>query len=110
SGRHAAAGAAAHVRGSAWPEALRAIECESPVHWISPNVLSDRPSRPPRGCFALRSTEFVSRPRIQVVQDGRTLWDGRIRRLVPGRSARLAAGWTAAVDPGGGPVRVRAVR
>jgi thioredoxin reductase len=109
SGRHAAMAAAAHVRGSAWPDRRVLIECEPPLHWISPNALSDRPSSPPRGCFTLRSTQFVSGPRIQVAQDGRALWDGRIRRLVPGRSARLAAGWTAAVDPGGGPVSVRVV-
>ena len=39
--------------------------------------------------------------------DGRTLWSGHVARLVPGRSARLPRGWTAAVDPAGGPVRVR---
>jgi len=109
SGRHAAATAAAHVRGSAWPEHRIAIECEPPLRWISPNVLSGEPSSPPRGSFALRSTEFASRPRVQVTQDDRTIWDGRISKLVPGRSARLAAGWTAAVDAAGGPVRVRVV-
>jgi thioredoxin reductase len=109
SGRHAAGTAAAHARGSAWPEARVGIECEPPLTWISPNVLSDRPRDPPRGSFALRSAEFVSGPRLQVTQEDRIIWDGRIRRLIPGRSARLAAGWTAAVNFGGGPVRVRVV-
>jgi hypothetical protein len=110
SGRHAAATAAAYVRGSAWPDWRVPIECEPPLHWISPNVLGSRPSAPPRGTFALRSTDFVPGPRIQVTQEGRMLWDGRIRRLVPGRSGRLAAGWVTAVDPAGGPVRVRVAR
>ena len=109
SGRHAAMTAAGHVRGRAWPQRRLAIECEPPLGWISPNVLNGAPSSPPRGFFALRSAEFASGPRIQVTQDDRTIWDGRMRRLVPGRSARLAAGWTASVDPGGGPVRVRVV-
>jgi thioredoxin reductase len=109
SGRHAAMTAARHVRGSAWPERRLAIECEPPLRWISPNVLNGGPSSPPRGSFALRSAEFASGPRIQVTQDDRTIWHGRMRRLVPGRSARLAAGWTASVDPGGGPVGVRVV-
>ena len=109
SGRHAAMTAAGHVRGSAWPQRRLAIECEPPLGWISPNVLNGAPSSPPRGSFALRSAEFASGPRIQVTQDDRTIWDGRMRRLVPGRSARLAAGWTASVDPSGGPVRVRVV-
>jgi thioredoxin reductase len=109
SGRHTAGTAAAHVRGSAWPEARVGIECEPPLTWISPNVLSDRPRDPPRGSFALRSAELVSGPRLQVTQEDRIIFDGRIRRLIPGRSARLAAGWTAAVNFGGGPVRVRVV-
>ena len=109
SGRHAAATAAEYVRGSAWPDWRVPIECEPPLHWISPNLLASRRSPPPRGFFALRSTEFASGPRIQVTQEGRTLWDGRIRRLVPGRSAKLAAGWVAAADQAGGPVRVRVV-
>ena len=110
SGRHAAA-ARRHTCGAARGRRRAAdrVRAASPL---------DQPERAERPAVApaagdaspLRSTEFVSRPRIQVVQDGRTLWDGRIRRLVPGRSARLAAGWTAAVDPGGGPVRVRVVR
>ena len=109
SGRHAAATAAEYVRGSAWRERRVPIECEPPLEWISPNVLTTRPSAPPRGSFALRSAEFASGPRIQVTQEDRMLWDGRIRRLVPGRSARLAAGWVTAMDPAGGPVRVRVV-
>jgi thioredoxin reductase len=117
SGRHAAAGAAEHVRGSAWPEARVAIECDPPLRWISPNAIAagagsarTRASAlPPRNRFLLRAHEFVARPRVEIAQDGRVLWDGLVRRLVPGRSARLPSGWTRAVDAGGGPVRVRAV-
>jgi thioredoxin reductase len=118
SGRHAAATAAEHVRGSEWPERRVAIECDLPLRWIAPNAVSAVGAAgaaavarggavPPRGRFLLRSDEFRKRPRIAIVQDGRTLWDGSIRRLVPGRSAALPAAWTAAVDPDGGPVRVR---
>ena len=110
SGRHAGAGAAEFVRGSAWPEDRVAIECEPPLLWISPNAIASRAPTPPRGRLALRAAEFVPRPRVQVVQDGRTLWDGRPGRLVPGRSTKLAHGWKAAVDHGGGPVRVRLIR
>jgi thioredoxin reductase len=121
SGRHAALGAAEHVRGSAWPERRIPIECEPPLHWISPNAIAQpagaagpnaggaRSGDPPRGRFALRSREFVRHPHIEIVQDGRMLWPGRIHRLVPGRSARLPKGWTSTVDPAGGPVRVRVV-
>jgi thioredoxin reductase len=106
SGRHAAAAAAAFVRGSAWPDDRIPIECEAPLEWIAPNVVAPHMGAPPRGRFALRSTELDRRARVNVIQDGRTLWDGRPGPLRPGRSTSLAHGWVASVDPGGGPVRV----
>ena len=109
SGRHAAIGAAAFVRGSAWPEASVPIECEPPLRWISPNAVAANEGvrRPPRDRFLLRAEEFLTRPRLEIEQGGRTLWAGRVRRLVPGRSASLPHDWTPAVDAGGAPVRVR---
>ena len=107
SGRHAAAGAAASVRGSAWPEATVPIECEPPLCWISPSAVASRARTPPRHRYLLRSREFVRRPHVEVVQDGRSLWAGRLPKLVPGRSAMLAWSWTESVDQAGGPVRVR---
>jgi thioredoxin reductase len=107
SGRHAAAGAAAFVRGSRWPETTIPLECEPPLQWIAPSAVAPRAGAPPRGRFALRSLEFARRPRVELVQDDRTLWTGRVARLVPGRSARLPHAWTEAVDKAGGPVRVR---
>jgi hypothetical protein len=62
---------------------------------------------PPRGRFLLRSSGFVSRPRIEIAQGGRTLWTGRVARLVPGRSASLPHAWAERVDPRGEAVRVR---
>jgi Pyridine nucleotide-disulphide oxidoreductase len=114
SGRHAAVGAAAFLRGSAWPDASVPIECEPPLCWISPGAVSAAGARaagpagrPPRDRFLLRAHEFVARPRVEIGQDGRTLWSGRTRSLVPGRSARLPDGWAASVDAAAGPVRVR---
>jgi Pyridine nucleotide-disulphide oxidoreductase len=112
SGRHAAAGTTA--KGSdplrvveGWDSPRISIECEPPLHWIAPNVVAPGTGPPPRGRFALRSHEFARRPRIEILQDGRTLWSGHVVRLVPGRSARVPHAWTAAVDAAGGPVRVR---
>jgi thioredoxin reductase len=115
SGRHAAR-AAARWLGSArgWPERRLPLGCEAPLAWISPNVVSptdeDAADGPPRGRFALRSTEFLSRPRLEVRQAGRKLWSGRVARMVPGRSVRLPHGWSVAADPGGGPLTVSAFR
>ena len=107
SGRHAAAAADGVVRGAHWPESRVPIECELPLQWIAPHAVAPGAGAPPRGRFALRSREFARRPRVEIAQDGRSLWSGHVGRLVPGRSARLPHDWTAAVDPAGGPVRVR---
>jgi thioredoxin reductase len=131
SGRHAGSVAADFLASGDWPADRLAVECESPLDWISPNAIATRAGAgrsprsgrpralaprtgrpaegalPPRGRFLLRSREFARRPRIEVVQDGRTLWAGRLARLVPGRSANLPHEWTEAVDSDGGPVRVR---
>jgi thioredoxin reductase len=107
-GRHAGAAAAAFLsNGGGWPAARIAIECEPPLRWIAPNAVVPGAGAPPRGRFALRSSEFLSRPRIEIAQGGRTLWAGRVARLVPGRSASLPRAWAEAVDPGAEAVRVR---
>jgi thioredoxin reductase len=109
-GRHAGAAAARYLEeGGDWPASGVPVVCEPPLRWIAPNAIVPDAGPPPRGRFLLRSREFAPRPRIEIVQDGRTLWAGRLARLVPGRSATLPHAWTATVDPGGGPVRVRRV-
>jgi thioredoxin reductase len=107
SGRHAGAAAATFLATGEWPAARVPLECEPPLHWISPNAIAPSSAPPARGRFLLRSHEFLRRPRVEIVQDGRLLWAGRLARLVPGRSARLPHDWTSAVEPGGGPLRVR---
>ena len=92
------------LAGRAGPDRVRAT-----ARWIAPNVVVAGAGAPPRGRFVLRSTSFVQRPRVEIAQAGRTLWSGRLRRLVPGRSAALPHAWTAAVDPDGGPVSVRVI-
>jgi thioredoxin reductase len=113
SGRHAAT----TLKGSdplrvveGWAGARVPIGCEPPLHWIAPNVIAPGAGPPPRGRFALRSREFATRPRLELLQDGRRLWAGRVARLVPGRSARLPHDWIERVDGAGGPLRVRLAR
>jgi thioredoxin reductase len=112
-GRHAGAAAAAWVarpQDRAWPEAHVPIHCAPPLHWIAPNAIAPGAGPPPRGRFALRARTFLEVPEIEIAQDGRTLWRGRVRGVRPGRSTALPAGWAAAVDPAGGPVAVRVLR
>ena len=107
-GRHAGAAAATFVsNGPGWPDAPIPIECEPPLRWIAPNAVVQGAGAPPRGRFALRSSSFVSRPRVEIAQGSRTLWSGRMARLVPGRSASVPHAWTEAVDPQAEAVRVR---
>jgi len=109
-GRHSAVAVARYLEGEPWPESRVPVECTAPLGWIAPNAVSlpaDPESAPPRGRFLLRAAEALASPRIELLQDGRRLWDGRLRRLGPGRSTRIPSGWTSEVDTRGGPVTVR---
>jgi thioredoxin reductase len=108
SGRHVAASVAAYLSDGHWPPGRLPVICEPPLGWIAPNVLTGPGSpSPARGHFALRASAHLRAPRVEVVQDERVLWSGRLPRVMPGRSARLPAGWIAAAGAGGAPVTVR---
>jgi len=106
SGRHAAAAVVRWLREGDWPAQVR-VTCLAPLTWLSPNaVAADVP--PPRGRFLLRGVAILDRPLIEIRQDGRALWTGSLRRVVPGRSASLPSDWIGAVDPKSGPIAVSA--
>jgi thioredoxin reductase len=111
-GRHAAAAVAAHLGGGdggAWaPAGVAVLAADRSLRWVFPNLVSAESGPPPRGRFLVRPAEFSRAPRIEVLQAGRPLWEGPVRRLVPGRTARISAEWTRDVDPDAGPVSVRA--
>jgi thioredoxin reductase len=108
SGRHVAASVIAYLSEGSWPSHRLPVICESPLGWIAPNVLTGPGSPPPaRGHFALRAFSHLRAPRIEVMQDERVLWSGRLPRVMPGRSTRLPASWVAAAAAAGGPVVVR---
>jgi thioredoxin reductase len=106
SGRHAAGAVARYLADGEWPARRVRVLCQTPLRWIAPSAVSDA-APPPRGRFLVRSWWAVRAPRIEIVQGKRTLWRGRVARLMPGRSARLPYGWTREVDPGGEPVVCR---
>jgi hypothetical protein len=110
-GSHVAAAVVRFLDGEPWPRARVPVRCLPPLGWVTPNVLSPaRPeSRPPRRGFLLRAAERLTLPRIEVTQDGRRLWSGRVRRLGPGRSARVPTRWIPAVDPDGGTVMIHPI-
>lgn len=104
-GRHVSAAVLRHLRGEPWPAPRIPVTCAHPLHWIAPNALGEGGDR-----FLLRAQRELVAPRIEVSQDGRRLWAGRLPRVMPGRSARLATGWVGRVDRTGGAVAVRVVR
>jgi thioredoxin reductase len=105
SGRHAAAAVAGWLnRGYRSPDRVP-IVCRPPLLWISPNAVSDV-APPPRGRFVVRPSTFVSRPALEIRQDDRVLWRGRLRKLVPGRSAQVPSSWLPRVDLEGGEIEV----
>jgi thioredoxin reductase len=107
SGRHAAAGVARWLdERDPWPDRVPVV-CRPPLLWISPNAFSGA-TPPPRHRFALRSSAFLSRPELQIRQDDRVLWRGRLRRLVPGRSGHVPANWLTRVNPEGSEIEVSA--
>ena len=69
SGDHAGRAAARWLRGPGdWPEARVPVRCEAPLVWISPGAVAagdGLAGPPPRGRFALRSLEFLARPRLR---------------------------------------------
>ena len=107
-GRHAAASVhdwLAHE--DEWPERPIAINCRPPLQWISPNAVSPSSGTPLRGRFALRATAFLRRPELEIRQDGRVLWSGRVAKIVPGRSTSLPSSWITLVNTEGGPIAVQ---
>lgn len=107
SGRHAATAVAGWLnRSERWPERVP-IVCRPPLLWISPNAVSGV-APPPRGRFVVRSSTFVSRPALEIRQDDRVLWRGRLRKLVPGRSSHVPSSWLSRVDLGGGEIEISA--
>jgi thioredoxin reductase len=87
--------------------AVVATDVDSPVAWVSPQVLRlDRP--PVRGKFVLRASEVVARATIEVRQGARVLHQQRVPGgLLPGRPVHVPSGWLTSVDPTGGPVVFR---
>ena len=106
SGLHVAAGVVRYLDGEAWPAVRVPIRCEPPLGWIAPNEVTASSGPPPRARFLLRAGERLAAPGIEVIQGGRSLWRGRLRRLGPGRSASLPCTWTKSVHIEGGPVSV----
>jgi thioredoxin reductase len=106
SGRHAAASVVDWLNRGAWSEPVVPIVCERPLRWIAPNGVGPALVPPPRERFLLRSDEWLQAPTVEIRQAERVLWRGRVRGVMPGRSASLPWDWIRAVDLAEGPIEV----
>ncbi len=102
-GRRVAVGV---LSGAAWPTVVD-VRAAAPLDWVVPNALTgEAPARP----FLLRATEPLRDVLVGAAQDGRTLGQVRLPRVMPGRSVGLDPGWADRVDRAGGPVELRVLR
>lgn len=99
-----------HLAGAPWPTAPLPVRAESPLAWISPNVLAPDAPGLPHGRFLLRTAAFAGPGRLVVRQGPDALASFRARRLVPNRTIRIPAGWAARADSAGPPVTVHLER
>ncbi len=111
-GRHAAAGVLAYLREGRELPARTPIGCDPPLSWVVPNAVAtgDRESpEPARGRFLVRATHELKRPTLEFVQAERVIARQRLRRVGPGRSARLDWRWVEKVEASDGAVTLRVV-
>lgn len=103
-GQHAAAAIAAWLLEPV-PARGAPLQPGAGVVWTSPQRLHPLDS-PARGRIALLPDGFFRVPKVQVRQDGRVLWTGRLPYAAPTRPTSVPSSWRRDVDPDGGPVRV----
>jgi L-2-hydroxyglutarate oxidase LhgO len=101
-GRRAARSMARYLENPRWSASRLEIQCEAPLDWICPNVLSpdiavDR--------FRFRSHVFRQNANLQLTQEGRVLYQKRLN-LIANTSLTLNADWVKNVDLAGEPVQL----
>jgi hypothetical protein len=94
---------AAYLDNAQWNRSRLEVQCEAPVAWICPNVLS--PDVQVRG-FRFRSNEFRQHVTLQLTQGERVLYQNRLSRLNANTSLSLRGDWVAEVDFSGKPVKL----
>jgi len=102
-GRSAARSIARFLENAEWNRSRLEIQCEAPIVWICPNVLS--PDVRIEG-FRFRSSEFHRNVRLQLIQGGRVLYQKQFRRLNANTSLNLNREWVEKVDFSGEPIKL----
>jgi NADPH-dependent 2,4-dienoyl-CoA reductase/sulfur reductase-like enzyme len=94
-GRAAARSMTRWLENARWPAGRLGIECEAPIGWVSPNVVSPDVRV---GGFRYWAGEFRKNVTLQLKQGGRVLYERRIRRLQANVALRLGSDWVQKVD------------
>jgi L-2-hydroxyglutarate oxidase LhgO len=102
-GRAAARSIARYLDTAEWNGDRLAVQCEAPLDWICPNVLS--PGAPSNG-FRFRSREFRQKALLQLTQGGRVLYQKSLGHLKANASLNLEGDWVEKVDFTGEPVKL----
>ncbi|GAA4932091.1 NAD(P)/FAD-dependent oxidoreductase [Streptomyces coeruleoprunus] len=108
-GRSAADAVLRYLAGGPWPHDPVPVTVEAPLRWVAPNRVALPLGADDTAPLLVRAGERLTRPSLEVRQDGRLLYRHRSWRTAhPARSVRLPgpAAWPARVDPDGGPVRI----
>ncbi|HJQ13592.1 MAG TPA: FAD-dependent oxidoreductase, partial [Anaerolineales bacterium] len=102
-GRGAARSIVRYLENPRWNGTRLAVQPESPLAWVYPNVLS--PDAPVDG-FWFRSNEFRQNVKLRVLQGERVLYQKHLRRLSANTSLELSSAWIGNVEFTGEPVKL----
>jgi thioredoxin reductase len=102
-GKSAARFIAQYLEKSQWNANRLEVQPESPLAWICPNVLSPDASVK---SFRFRSGEFRQNVNLQLMQNGRVLYQKHFSRLNANTSLDLSGEWVEKVDYAGEPVKL----
>lgn len=94
-GRAAARSMAGYLENANWSASRLRVECEAPISWICPNVLSPDI---PVDRFRFWSKEFRKNATLQLKQGERVLYEKRIGWLKANVALTLSSGWVEKVD------------
>ncbi len=106
-GRLAAQSICKYLTSEQWPEQRLAIQAQSPVAWVSPNVVNaESVGAAPRDLL-FRVQEVCRRATVTVAQGEKVLHRKHYRKIGPNLSLRLRDGWLQRVEANGPAIDVR---
>jgi len=106
-GRLVAKSICEYLSSDQWPEQRLPINVQSPVAWVSPNVVTGNSANAAPKPFLFRVQEVCKNATVTVAQGDKVLHRERYRKMGPNLSLPLANGWLSKVDASGPAIEVR---